>query len=528
MEVLAVDGQRSQRRRGDLRDCLLRTRDSVLFCRVRRKPRLDRAVVAIPLVDQDLEHLGDTARVDTGSNDVPDRLLIRLELVVAAELREQGRSADVDRRLSNVAAADAGQHTREHDAEVGALRLLHLLDGVTAYHVADLVSEDARELTERVRALDQPTIDVEVASWNREGVYLAGVDDKELILDSALVGALGDRIPEYVDVAIDLGILDDRKLCVDLLRVLRTHLDFLLRRDSASGHRNRQQRPCDQSSHKSSLPNEIRPSIAQVPFRRRAEAKSVSLLTLARDLKRRKARERQQLFVCEGVRAVEELLRSPLTVRGALVARQLRDVPRGAELERSLREHKVELAEVSPQEFASAADTESPQGVLAVAEVPARTLDNVPREVHDRLLLLVLDAIQDPGNVGTILRTAAALGVTATVALPGTVDLWNAKVVRSAMGAHFHHLAMSCTWDQLDAFRAERNISLWATDAAGAVLDDAVTPPRLALVVGNEGSGVSDAARQRADRLVAIPIASGVDSLNVAVATGILLHELRA
>jgi RNA methyltransferase, TrmH family len=213
----------------------------------------------------------------------------------------------------------------------------------------------------------------------------------------------------------------------------------------------------------------------------------VRLLTLARDLKRRKARERQQLFVCEGVRAIEELLRSPLAVRGAIVAPQLQDVPRGAELERSL--------------------------------------DALP--AHDHYRLLVLDAVQDPGNVGTILRTAAALGVTAAVALPGTVDLWNAKVVRSAMGAHFHHSAMSSTWDELDAFRAARGVSLWATDATGDPLERDGAPRRLALVVGNEGSGVSDAARERADRLVAVPIASSVESLNVAVATGILLHELR-
>ena len=249
------------------------------------------------------------------------------------------------------------------------------------------------------------------------------------------------------------------------------------------------------------------------------------LLTLARDLKRRKARERKQLFVCEGVRAVEELLRSPITVRGALVAPQLRDVPRGADLERALRLHNVELAEVTPQEFASAAETESPQGVLAIAEVPARKLDTLPAE--DRYRLLVLDAVQDPGNVGTILRTAAALGVTAAIALPGTVDLWNAKVVRSAMGAHFHHPAISSTWDELDAFRAARGVSLWATDATGDPLERDAAPQRLAVVVGNEGSGVSDAARERADRLVAIPIVPSIDSLNVAVATGILLHELR-
>jgi TrmH family RNA methyltransferase len=242
-------------------------------------------------------------------------------------------------------------------------------------------------------------------------------------------------------------------------------------------------------------------------------------------LKRRKARERQQLFVCEGVRSVEELLRSPVGIRGALVAPQLYDVPRGAALAQMIRDRNVELAEVAPDEFATAADTEAPQGVLAIAEVPKRTLRDL--QVAATFRLLVLDAVQDPGNVGTILRTAAALGADATVALPGTVDLWNAKVVRSAMGAHFHHPALTATWDEIDSFRAAHALPVWAADAAGEALDSASPPHRLALIVGNEGSGVSSAARERADRLVAIPITSTVDSLNVAVATGILLHELR-
>jgi TrmH family RNA methyltransferase len=251
----------------------------------------------------------------------------------------------------------------------------------------------------------------------------------------------------------------------------------------------------------------------------------VRLLTLARDLKRRKARERQQLFVCEGVRAVDELLRSPLRVRGVLIAPQVRDAPRGSQLLQTLSERSVELAEVDPREFASAAETEAPQGVLAIAEIPNRTLGGVT--VDDRVRLLVLDAVQDPGNVGTIIRTAAALGADATVALPGTVDLWNAKVVRSAMGAHFRHPALTSTWDELDTFRAAHDVSLWIADAGGESLDGRPAPARLALVVGNEGGGVSDDARRRADRVVSIPITHAVESLNVAVATGILLHELR-
>ena len=253
----------------------------------------------------------------------------------------------------------------------------------------------------------------------------------------------------------------------------------------------------------------------------------MKLLTLARDLRRRKARERTSLFVAEGVRAVEDLLRSSLVVRGALLAPQLADAPRGAALLESLRRRSdVPCEEISEREFTSAAETDSPQGVLAIAEVPRRSLDDFSTVTP--LTLLVLDAVQDPGNVGTILRTAAALGATATLALPGTVDLWNAKVVRSGMGAHFHHPCLHGTSEDLAAFLDRGKIPLWGADARGSVVSELSRPARLAIAVGNEGSGLTPATRDRASALVALPIRSDVESLNVAVATGILLYELGA
>jgi RNA methyltransferase, TrmH family len=222
---------------------------------------------------------------------------------------------------------------------------------------------------------------------------------------------------------------------------------------------------------------------------------------------------------------VEELLRSPIIPRGILVAPQLLEAPRGAALREAIALSGYPVEEVAAREFHTAAETESPQGVLAIAPIPERSLDRITR--HDGVRLLILDALQDPGNVGTILRTAAALGTTATVALPGTVDLWNAKVVRSAMGALFHHQCMAAAWTDVDAFRDRVGAALWVADAGGTPLGQTPAPARLALVVGNEGAGVSADARARADRMVALPIASAVESLNVAVAAGILLYELR-
>ncbi len=250
------------------------------------------------------------------------------------------------------------------------------------------------------------------------------------------------------------------------------------------------------------------------------------LLTLARDLKRRKARERKGLFVAEGVRTVEELLASRLKVTGALVGPTLHATPRGEALLASLQSKQIPLLEVGEKEFDSAADTEHPQGVLAVAQAPDWSLESL--DLSDGAVrLLVLDGVQDPGNAGTLVRTAAALGVAAVVALPGTADLWSAKAVRSAVGAHFRRPVMHGDLDALRSLVADAGLELWTTAADGQPIDAIPAPARLALVVGNEGAGVSEAVRAAATRSVALPMASGVESLNVAVAAGIALYALR-
>lgn len=249
------------------------------------------------------------------------------------------------------------------------------------------------------------------------------------------------------------------------------------------------------------------------------------ILTLARDLTRRKARDRSGLFVAEGVRTVEELVASPLRIVGALACDLLDRTPRGAALAAQLHARDVEVVRVSEREFLSATDTEHPQGILAVAERPVQTLDGLALPATARLL--VLDGIQDPGNVGTLLRTAAALGVQATLVLPGTVDPWNAKVVRSAVGIQFRHRTIPCTEETLVAFLGAAGIPLWGADAGGTPVDALTPPPRLALAVGNEGAGLKTSVRDACAGLVALPMAPGVESLNVAVAAGIALYALR-
>ena len=253
----------------------------------------------------------------------------------------------------------------------------------------------------------------------------------------------------------------------------------------------------------------------------------MKLLTMARDLQRRRGRERQGRFVAEGVRTVEALLASTLTVDGLLVADSAIGAARTAALVTQAEARGIVVQMVTEGEFESAADTEQPQGVLAVARIPEWPMPSTPRL---GFRALILDALQDPGNVGTVIRTAAALGVDATFALPGTVDHWNAKVVRSSMGALFHHPVHALDWEALASWRAAYDVPCWGADMHGDRLDavGAPLPERLALIVSNEGAGLSPVAEALVSRRLAIPMVTSVESLNVAVATGILLYALRS
>jgi RNA methyltransferase, TrmH family len=143
---------------------------------------------------------------------------------------------------------------------------------------------------------------------------------------------------------------------------------------------------------------------------------------------------------------------------------------------------------------------------------------------------VVLDGVQDPGNVGTILRTALGLGATGVIALKGTADLTNSKVIRSAMGASFHLPAVPATPEEFVAWAKLQRAEIWIAERSGEPAEQLPGPRAdrspVALVFGNEGAGTSSVLESAATRRVAIPLAQRVESLNVAVAAGILLYEV--
>jgi RNA methyltransferase, TrmH family len=253
-----------------------------------------------------------------------------------------------------------------------------------------------------------------------------------------------------------------------------------------------------------------------------------SLQTLIRDLHRRRGRERRGLALAEGIRLVEEALATSTPVRGAAASPALEATTRGKALKAALLQKGVRVEDVSEDELMSLANTEHPQGVVAVVEPRQWGLADI--RLIPGSVLLALDGVQDPGNVGTMLRTALGLGATGVLALKGTADLTNPKVIRGGMGASFRLPAVPASPEELLAWARLQRAQIWVADAGGEPADG--LPPRAAqrppvvLVVGNEGAGVGPVLDSAADRRIAIRQAPGVESLNVAVAAGILLYEV--
>lgn len=245
---------------------------------------------------------------------------------------------------------------------------------------------------------------------------------------------------------------------------------------------------------------------------------------LLRSLALRKHRESEGLFLAEGVRAVEELAASPLAIRLAAASSSLWDNPRGAVLAQTLEAQGVALRETDERMLRALAGTEHPQGIVAAAETPAHGLDALAVDA-DPCVLLVLDAVQDPGNFGTLVRTAEALGAAGVVTLPGTVDPWNPKSVRAAMGSSFRLPIVPAEWGELAPWLGGRGIAPVAAVVGAGPLP--VPPPRrVALVLGNEGAGVGEQTLADAALRAGIPIRGRAESLNVAAAGAILLYEL--
>ena len=250
---------------------------------------------------------------------------------------------------------------------------------------------------------------------------------------------------------------------------------------------------------------------------------SKALHTLVRDLRLKRGRERRGQALAEGVRLVEEALAARIAIRHVLASPALEASPRGRALKAALARAGHALVALKDRELDELAATEHPQGILAVIDPPAWRLEQV-RPVS-RAPALVLDAVQDPGNVGTMVRTAFALGAAGVLALPGTAEITNPKTLRATMGGYFRLPYVALEEAGLRDWARAAGVRVVVAAMNGAPASGFRGTP-LAVVVGNEGAGTRPSLESWATARIGVPLAAGAESLNVAVAAGILLYEV--
>jgi TrmH family RNA methyltransferase len=233
-----------------------------------------------------------------------------------------------------------------------------------------------------------------------------------------------------------------------------------------------------------------------------------------------RARERREAnaFVVEGVRLVEEAVQSNWKFQFALYDETLSD--RGRSLVESLILRSIEVEMVSESLMASLSETETPQGLLAVLTFTQFPIPNLPN------FILIPDQIRDPGNLGTLLRSAAATGAQAVLLPPETTDAFAPKVVRSGMGAHFRLPIHSLTWEQIEQTSKSAGLQIYLADMDGRSCWEMDLRQPLVLIVGGEAEGASSEARKLADQKISIPMTGKMESLNAGVAGSILMFEV--
>lgn len=250
-------------------------------------------------------------------------------------------------------------------------------------------------------------------------------------------------------------------------------------------------------------------------------------LKQAVSLKQKKFRDQKQLFLIEGIRLIETAS-SAAEIKECFYTAEALTNERCAVLINTLQDKGCRMYEVSNKLFAKLADTDSPQGIIAVVDKKHFSLADFPKNDHPPVYV-VLDQLQDPGNVGTIIRTAEASGVDGIIAMRGTVDIYSPKVIRATMGAVFFiPIVDKVTPVELHNFITENNINVFAT-----VLSSTSTPcfavnykQPSAVILGNEGKGIAAEMQELADTCIYIPMYGKSESLNASSAAAMVMYEI--
>ncbi|BAF60132.1 rRNA methylases [Pelotomaculum thermopropionicum SI] len=251
-----------------------------------------------------------------------------------------------------------------------------------------------------------------------------------------------------------------------------------------------------------------------------------SRIKYLRRLGSRRFREKEGKFLIEGVRFVEEALNSAWPVEMLVYCRRITETRRGEALLEKASFQGVPLVEVDESLFGELAGTTTPQGALAVVKKGKVSLEDL-QAGGEPALLVIVDGVQDPGNLGTIVRSAGAAGAGGVILLKGTADIFNAKALRATMGAIFYvPVVQDVTSVEAMTYLKQLGIKAVAGDPRGdkLIYDCDLTVP-CALVLGSEAAGAGEPVLRMVAERVRIPMPGRAESLNVAVSSAVLLFE---
>lgn len=245
-----------------------------------------------------------------------------------------------------------------------------------------------------------------------------------------------------------------------------------------------------------------------------------------KSLHKRRNRDNNNEFIIDGLRLVEHSLLNSADIKAVYYTDELSSNERGCDLLESIACKDIGLYKVDEKIFKEISTTDNPQGILGIVKRKYYNLDDVINK--EKFTLIVLDRLQDPGNVGTIIRTADSAGIDGIVALKGTVDIYNSKTIRSTMGSIFTVPVIYAE----DGMKLINTLREYGSDIISTTLNtekyhfDVKYSNKNTIIIGNEANGISDELIANSNVKVKIPIIGEAESLNASIASAVVMYEL--
>lgn len=259
---------------------------------------------------------------------------------------------------------------------------------------------------------------------------------------------------------------------------------------------------------------------------KKIESKENSIIKKIKQLKIKKNREQYNQFIIEGVHLIEESIKNNIQIDFIVYGDSFLENEYNKELISLLIKKDIIIYNVSDQLFKIITDTETPQGILGVVKKPYFIEHDILSQPKSNIV--ILDRIQDPGNMGTILRTADAAGIDGVIIIKGSVDVYLPKTIRSAVGSIFR-IPIFHMDDPIDVIKLLKkyNKKMIATSpSAKNFYYDLPLAEDIAMIIGNEANGVSKAFLENVDHVVKIPMLRDTESLNASIAASIMMYEI--